>query len=529
MMNKKRLLLFVASCAALATLYAFTYPNVVREQVLTIFFPEESPALAGITEETVMPYNGQLSAMKTMVDTIDPLKERYDDFLNAPNNLIDLKDPAVVEQSVDYDPETGLYIISEKIGDEYFRTPSYMTFDEYVQWRDAKQQREYFDRLEGVADGKKKAGGLVDPISKYNIRTTLIDRLFGGTEVDIKPQGSINLTFGLNHQNSKNPILPIRNQRTTTFDFDMDINMSAQGKIGEKLDLNFNYNTQATFDFDNQMKLKYDPKNFTEDEILQNIEAGNVSMPLRSTLIKGAQNLFGIKAELKFGHLTTTLVASQQRSRQQGLTLQGGAQVQNFQVPIDEYDENRHFFISHWNRGQFEPAMKCLPVPLSQFNITRMEVWITNDRRLPPGTNQASVRPIVALSDLGEPSPLLDGTNPLDPNDISFPDLRGPTPYIDFLGQPLPDNRNNALYQLLVDGGADIRPTAKVVRALTDRNLKQIRDFEKVNAIKLNEGSEFNFDPQLGFISINRNVQPDQVVGVALEYTYNGIPYKIGE
>jgi cell surface protein SprA len=530
MMNKKRLLLFVASCASLVALYAFSYPSIVREQVLTIFFPEESPALAGITELSVMPYNGTLSAMKTMVDTIDPLQERYDDFLNTPKNLIDLKDPAVVEQKVDYDPETGLYVISEKIGDEYFRTPTYMTFDEYVRWRDAKQQREYFDRLEGVADGKKKSGGLVDPISKFNIRTTLIDRLFGGTEVDIKPQGSINLTFGLNHQNIENPILPIRNQRTTNFDFDMDINMSAQGKIGEKLDLNFNYNTQATFDFDNQMKLKYDPKNFSEDEILQNIEAGNVSMPLRSTLIKGAQNLFGIKAELKFGHLRTTLVASQQRSRQQGLTLQGGAQIQNFQVPIDEYDENRHFFISQWNRTEFEPAMKCLPVPLSQFNITRMEVWITNDRRLPPGTNQASVRPIVALSDLAEPFPLLDGTNPLDVNDINFPNVQTPNPiYLDNKGKPLPDNRNNELYQLLVAGGSDIRPTAKVVRALTDLNLKQIRDFEKVNAIKLNEGSEYNFDPQLGFISINRNVQPDQVVAVALEYTYNGIPFKIGE
>ena len=531
-MTKRRIFSILAFGAATAALYAFSVPNPVRERVLTVFFPEEAKPVAPLlpTESLEdVPFNWKKTASPALFDTIEPVKERYGDFLNNPNqNAVDLKDPKVVESKVEYDPLTGLYIISEKIGDEYFRAPTYMTFDEYVAYRDRKQQKDYFDRLQGVAEQGKRREAPVDPISKFNIRTSLIERLFGGTEVDIKPQGNINLTFGVDHQKVENPILPIRLQRTTNFDFDMDINMSAQGKIGEKLNLNFNYNTQATFDFDNQIKLKYDPKNFSEDEILQNIEAGNVSMPLRSTLIKGASNLFGVKAELKFGHLRTTLIASQQRSRQQGITLKGGAQVQNFIIPIDEYDENRHFFLSHWNRSEFEPAMKCLPVPLSQFNITKIQVWVTVPTNFVPGQNTPPTRQIIALADLAEPRPFLDGTDETNPANI-IPDLSLLNPPArDIKGGFLPTNQNNQLYSELLSN-PDLRLDNKVVNGLTNLGLVQVRDYGKVSAVQLVQGTDYTYNEQLGFISINRSLRPNDVVGVSLEYTYNGVPYKIGE
>lgn len=535
MMTKKRSLLLLVTSSALAALFAFTFPNTVSKQVMTIFFPEESPAIApnlldNEPAEPVVPINWGKTFVAAPADTLDPLEDRYDDFLNAPNNnMIDLKDPSIVIETVEYDPVTGMYVITEKIGDDYFRPSNYMTFDEYQKYRDKKQQREYFDRLQGVSDGSKKRKGLVDPIAKFNIRTSLIERLFGGTEVDIKPQGNINLTFGVDHERRENPILPIRLQRVTNFDFDMDINMSAQGKIGEKLNLNFNYNTQATFDFDNQMKLHYDPKNFSEDEILQNIEAGNVSFPLRSTLIKGAANLFGVKTELKFGHLKTTLLASQQRSRQQGITLQGGAQVQQYAVPIDDYDENRHFFVSQWNRNNFEPAMKCLPVPLSLFNITRMEVWVTAQQNFTPGQNTPATRQIVCITDLAEPRPFLDGKNDVD-STVLIPDFSFINPpKQDIKGIPLPTNENNQIYREILENNDLLRRDANVINGLRSLGMVQIRDFEKARATQLISGSEYTYNEQLGFLSINRNVQPDDIVGVALEYTYNGVAYKIGE
>lgn len=531
-MTKKNSLLALAGLFSLATLYAFSHPESVRDSVLTIFFPDKKPSVAvehpQTTGDNISEPSAALAPLPSPQDTFPPLEERYDDFLNTGNpNPIDLNDPKAIEQQVEYDPETNMYIVTEKVGDDFYRAPTYMTFEEYLKWRDQKQQQEYFDRLQGVTTtGDRSRSGIDDPIAKFDLKTSLIDRLFGGTNVDIRPQGNINLTFGFDYQKIQNPILTLRQQRTGNFDFDMDINMSAAGKIGEKLNLNFNYNTQATFDFDNQMKLHYDTKNFSEDEIIQNVEAGNVSMPLRSNLIKGAQNLFGIKTEMKFGHLRTTLLAAQQRSRQQSLTVQGGSQVQTFEKPIDEYDENRHFFLSHWNRNEFEPAMSCMPVPLSLFNITRMEVWITNDKLV-----TENVRDVVALMDLAEPAPFLNG--PSLPDDPNRPDYTLPFPPArDIKGNPLPDNVNNRLYP---DIAADLmsddafRFSDQVVSRLTNQyGLRQIRDFEKVRG-RLLSTSEYSYNEQLGFISVNLNVQPDQVVAVALEYTYNGIPHKIGE
>ena len=516
-MKKKNNLLAVTGLAALSVLFAFTYPATVQEHVLTLFFPEGALPVAPVQAPEDLEVDNLLTAF-VAPDTNPPLQERYDDFLNNSSpNVIDLKDPKVIEQQVEYDPETNMYIITEKIGDDFFRAPTYMTFAEYTKWRDRKQQEEYFDRLQGVTStGDKSSSGIVDPIAKFNIKNSLIDRLFGGTTVDIRPQGNINLTFGYQYQRRQNPILTLRQQGQGNFDFDMDINMSATGKIGEKLNLNFNYNTQATFDFDNQMKLDYDTKGFSEDEIIQGIEAGNVSLPLRSNLIKGAQNLFGIRMDLKFGHLRATLLAAQQRSKQQNLAVQGGSQIQAFEKPIDEYDENRHFFLSQWNRREFEPALRCLPVPLSLFTITRLEVWITNDKLVTENT-----RDIVALADLAEPMPF-------DSNFKTTPI------HYDIKNQPLPDNDNNSLYpqiraSLIADPDTSLRQSAKVVGKLTNEfELEQIKDFEKVRA-RLLSPAEYTYNDQLGFVSLNLNVQPDQVVGLAVEYTYNGQPHKIGE
>ena len=520
-MTKKNSLLAAIALLSISALCAFAYPEAMRENVLTLFFPDgERPIAKETIDHSPLTVDSQKSKVNSQesIDTFPPLNERYDDFINSGgSNPIDLRDPKAIEQQVEYDATTNMYIVTERIGEDFYRAPTYMTFEEYVRWRDEQQQREYFDRLQGVvsADGTN-TDGTTDPIAKFNFKNSLIDRLFGGTNVDIKPQGNINLTFGYDWQKIQNPILTLRQQTNGNFDFDMDINMSAQGKIGEKLNLNFNYNTQATFDFDNNMKIAYDTKGFSEDEILQSVEAGNVSMPLRSNLIKGAQNLFGLKTEMKFGNMRTTLVASQQRSKQQSLKIQGGSQVQTFEKPIDEYDENRHFFVSHWNRNQFEPAMKCLPVPQSLFNITRMEVWITNDKQ-----EFQNTRDVVPLTELAEP-------------DSVSADWKLPNPPgRDINGNGLPANQNNKLYeeilsQLSVD--PEMRFSDRVVSRLNAPpfKLKQIKDFEKMNA-RLLSSQEFSYHDQLGFISINLNVQPDQVVGVAMSYTYNGTPYKIGE
>ncbi len=257
------------------------------------------------------------------VDTI-PETDPDASFLFRSRSPYDLREPSIIEQEVEFDPETGQYILTEKIGEDYYRAPTYMTFNEYLQWKSEQQERQYFSRLAGISTGEGGASGLDDPLEQYTKDVNLVDRLFGGNEVSIQPQGNIDLFFGLRYSKTENPALPLRNQRQMPFDFDMDIRLNVTGQIGKKLSLSTNYNTQSQFDFENQLKLKFDSEQFSEDDILKNIEAGNVSLPLRSNLIQGSQSLFGIKTELQFGYLRLTAIASQQKSRQKSITVQGG-------------------------------------------------------------------------------------------------------------------------------------------------------------------------------------------------------------
>ncbi|MDX1666021.1 MAG: cell surface protein SprA, partial [Saprospiraceae bacterium] len=468
------------------------------------------------------PYSGEFvlasgaERWQEQMDTIPPVKERYGDFLtDKSENPFDLKDPAAVEQTVEYDPETGQYILTETIGDFNFRPPTYMTFEEYLEWRKKQDEREYFNRLAGIDTGEEGVSAL-DPIAEFDVESSLIDRLFGGTTVDIRPQGNIDLTFGVDFQSVENPILTERQRQQGGFDFDMDIQMNVTGKIGEKLNLSTNYNTNATFDFDNQIKLDYNSDLFSEDEILKKIEAGNVSLPLRGTLIQGAQSLFGLKTELQFGHLRLTAIASQQKSERENIQIEGGAQLQEFEVRADEYDENRHFFLSHYNRSAFEGALINLPQLKTLFSIENLEVWITNNRN-----EVDNVRDIVALADLGEPERLVN------PNAV--PQFQDPVYQEICDGEALPDNRANGLYQKLLDNPG-IREIDQAVSILQSPQfgLQQARDFEKVSARKLTP-QEYTVHPNLGYISLNINVQPDQVIGVSYQYSYNGDNFKVGE
>lgn len=448
-------------------------------------------------------------------DTIPDIDERFGDFVTeGTDNPFDLDDPSIIEKNIEYDPETGNYIITEQIGDFNFRPPTFLTFDEYFDLRQKQEERAYFNRLAGIASGEGASS--LDPLAKIDVENSLLDRLFGGTTVDIRPQGNIDLTFGVDFSRVDNPILTERQRLQGGFDFDMNINMNVTGKIGEKLNLTTNYNTNATFNFDNQIKLDYNSDNFDEDAIIKKIEAGNVSLPLRGNLIQGAQSLFGLKTELQFGHLRLTAIASQQKSQQENIQVEGGAQIQQFEVRADEYDENRHFLLTFFNRDNFERSLRNLPQVNTLFKIKKLEVWITNDRN-----EVTDVRDIVALADLGEP------LQRVSPDKVEINPTWNRRDLID--NKPLPDNAANDLYNRILSRGEAVRDIDRAVSTLqTEFGLQQARDFEKVSARKLRE-SEYTFHPELGFISVNINVQPDQVLGVAFEYEYNGNIFRVGE
>jgi len=452
------------------------------------------------------------------LDTI-PLEDRKGNFLTSPNrNPFDLKDPSNVNKEVKFDSETGRYIIVERIGDEYFRAPTSMTFSEYLEWKSREQERDYFARLAGVSTGKKGSKGLKDPLEEYSKGENLADRLFGGREVSIQPQGNIDLIFGARYQNIENPALPIQQQRQFLFDFNMDIRLNVTGQIGEKLSLATNFNSQAQFDFENQLKLKFDSEQFSEDDILKNIEAGNVALPLRSSLIQGSQSLFGIKTELQFGHLRLTAIASQQRGRQKEITVQGGSQVQEFEVRADNYDENRHFFLTHFNRDNYEKALENLPQINSLFKVNRIEVWRTNIQN-----ETERLRDIVAVADLGEPERFV--VRDEDPFRLQF----FPPELLALDGRTaLPDNRSNKLYEDIINDPAALKSPTTIPTLSNKFNLETGRDFELKRAQRIRE-NEYTLNEQLGVLTLNTPLRQEEVLAVAVEYDYNGKTYRIGQ
>ncbi|MFT4536427.1 MAG: cell surface protein SprA, partial [Saprospiraceae bacterium] len=387
----------------------------------------------------------------TMVTDTIPIKDNYGDHVTDPNNNPFDITSNVIEQKVEYDPTSGNYIIYEKIGDEYYRTPTYLTFEEYLEFKKKEQQKAYFQRLAGVSSKKKGLNAETDPMERIDIQNSLVDRLFGGTEVNIQPQGQVDVTLQSTYYNSYQQQAGFNGNgvQFNPIDPDVDIRVSTEGNIGTKLNLDFNYDTQSTFNFDQQIKLEYDTEAFGEDDIIKKIEAGNVSLPLRGNLIQGAQSLFGLKTELQFGHLRLTAIASQQQSEQNNLRIENGAAIQEFELAPDEYDENRHFFLSHYNRATFEKNLSNLPQIATSFRISQLEVWISEDRP----TYQQRSTPIVAFSDLGEPyvknyTGDYTAFGEYPPNEMLLTSQQDI--FEDLNGIYLPDNRVNPIYDTLI-------------------------------------------------------------------------------
>ena len=305
---------------------------------------------------------------------------------------MDLKDPSNVETKIEYDTETGNYIVRTMMGDEELVSAFTLTPDEYKQMSLRKAMGQYW-----AEKNKKAAENYEDKFNITDMKFSLgpAEKLFGPGGVQVKTQGSAELTFGIKHNNVQNYSLAERLRKTTTFDFDENIQLSVNATVGDKIGFTMNYNTEATFDFDQQLlKLNYQGK---EDEIIKSIDLGNVSLPLNSSLIKGNSALFGLKTELQFGKLSITAVASQQQSETKHVNSKGGSQLMDFEVGIDNYDENKHFFLAHYFRDTYDQNMSKLPHIMSGVTITRCEVWVTNKRG-----NFEQARNIVAFMDLAE-------------------------------------------------------------------------------------------------------------------------------
>ena len=413
---------------------------------------------------------------------------------------LDLQRPDNMKYDVVYNDTLNRFVIGNRMGNTWLSAPIMLTPEEYNSWTELNERSAFFRKKNDEiyqTKGKEKFD-----FSDMHFDLGPAEKIFGPGGIRVRTQGSAELKLGMNKKSIDNPSLPIRNRKTTMMNFDEKINLNVNGKVGDKVNMNLNYNTDATLDYDAQnMKLKYDGK---EDEIIKLVEAGNVSFPSNSSLIKGASSLFGVRTDMQFGKLKLQMVASQKKSASKSVSSKGGVQLTPFEINVADYEENRHFFLSRYFRNQYDGWMQKLPNLVTGVTINRVEIWVTNKT----GTT-ANTRNIVALTDLGETSKI---SNPM----------------WTATGQ-VPSNSANTEYQAMTTQYVAARDIDQAAATLEGAGLVGGADFEKLESARLLSSSEYSVNTALGYVSLKMGIQTDQVLAVAYEYTSGGVTYQVGE
>lgn len=428
-----------------------------------------------------------------------------------------LPNPESIEDLYEYDPITDRYIYTKTLGDFNITHPIILTSEEYQELILQEQMKQYFKDKIDAADGRKEGSEELQKnlLPTFYVNSSFFESIFGGNTIDVIPQGSVEMDLGVLFTKQDNPAFSPRNRKNLSFDFNQRISLSLLGKVGERLQVTANYDTQSTFDFQNQIKLEYTP---TEDDIIQKIEVGNVSMPLNSTLIQGAQSLFGVKTELQFGKTKITGVFSEQKSETRSVVAEGGATVNDFEMFASEYDENRHFFLAHYFRDNYGRSLKQYPFINTNVQITRVEVWITNRT-----ARTENVRNIVALQDIGES----------DPTNIGLDIIPGG--FINTSRNAFPDNGNNDFNPFGIDGSAQsllddaIRDVSTIGQGFGGTPVSDGTDYVSLENARRLQPNEYDLNNQLGYLSLNQRLTNDEVLGVSFQYTVNGKVFQVGE
>ncbi|TCP28108.1 protein involved in gliding motility SprA [Tenacibaculum skagerrakense] len=460
-------------------------------------------------------------SISTKKDTIIPLK--YDFNFDQKGHLF-LNNPTDIQ--VRYDKSINKFVIVEKIGNYVIGTPIYLTPREYDKYRLKNDLKSYFKEKVDATNPNKKGNDnkRKNLLPKYYVNSKFFESVFGGNEVEVIPTGQISIKLGGIYQNTENPQVSIENQSSFTFDFDQQISASIQAKVGKRLQVTANYDTQSTFDFQNIIKVEYSP---TEDDIIQKIDAGNVNLPIKNSLINGAQALFGVRADFQFGKTTIRTAFSQQNSQSRNVVAEGGAVIEPFELRVTDYDNDRHFFLSQYFRENYSKALANYPLVSSPININRIEVWVTNRNQ-----NVQDYRSIVAFADIGESD--LDNMVSAD-----FTSGTAQEDYVDVVnnpinvqGSPIPYNGVNDINALLAPGSG-IREVGTLDGSLPVEMI-QGRDYSYLQNARKLQPNEYTLHPQLGFISLNRRLNDGEVLAVSYEYTVVGASnnetvFKVGE
>jgi hypothetical protein len=371
-----------------------------------------------------------------------------------------LPDPYNMRTLQSLDSNRFVYHIRKVFGTTDARISLDLTLDEYQKLR-LKQliRKNWEDAAHGYQLGTDKKKGLGDLFgSVTNIEIPVpknpLFSIFGPNKIVLSINGAVDIHGAFRNTSSdlfvNNPLGQSRSEP----DFSQEVQVNVKGVIGDKLNISADWNTQRTFEYENQLKVAY--KGY-DDDIIQSIEAGNVSLATNSSFISSSSALFGLKAAFQFGPLKLTTVASQKKGQIKALAVSGGGRPSPFERRATDYSKD-HYFVDTTYIAWFDSSFLYTPAKVNtSLQIRDMEVWVTRI-----GNEDPNERDVVA-----------------------------------FLDQS----------RVLATQG---------ITALRAKDYDMVPgEVEVGRFIRLDPNTDYTYHPYAGYITLNRSLQPEQAIAVA--------------
>jgi len=232
-------------------------------------------------------------------------------------------------------------------------------------------------------DGKTELGDILSDITNIEIPlpSTSFLSIFGPPKISLRINGAVDIRGAWRNETTEGVTASALGNTRNEPDFKQQVQINVAGTIGDKLTISADWNTERTFEYENQLKIKYTGY---EDEIIQSIEAGNVSLQT-APLVGGSEALFGIKALFQFGPFSLTALASQKKGEVQEVSVSGGSEKQEFTIRAYEYSTNHYFLDEVY--ADTSPDLNIFykyygsttPTYETQYQVKDIEVWKTTN------------------------------------------------------------------------------------------------------------------------------------------------------
>jgi len=317
--------------------------------------------------------------------------------------FLDVSSPAY-RRELRIDSTGQLVTVTETVNGLEVKVPLTISLEEYIRLRFAEDRRKNWRSFIDVNKNVLKSDQLGSVLKSFTnisipVPSNPLFSIFGGKDIKLNVSGAVDIRAGFRRTSSDKVTSSALDQVRNEPNFNQDVRVNVNGTIGDKLNILADWNTQRTFDYENQLKIKYTGY---EDEIIKTIEAGNVSLRTPA-LIGGGQSLFGIKANMQMGPLNLTTLVSQKKGQTKELSISGGSESKDLTIYPTGYSRSYYFvdtlYADFWE-NLHSSEVASIPAAVLDNEIVDIDVWrsISN---YSASTQQFS-REVYAHTDIGE-------------------------------------------------------------------------------------------------------------------------------